>query len=511
MQIEALLDSTSEQGKYHADMVMLALHGNKCNVQKDNELAELFASCYKHIARFNSTANEWFVYNGVNWEQDTGGCIAAELAKDFYKRLWQYMWNTAWSSAPDDDAAKSRNEAQQKAVGALHKLSRRRTLLEDARSIYPFRTEELDTDPWILNTQNFTINLRTTECKPHNPDDLISHVAGVDYDPAATCPRFMQFLSEIFSEPTESGYRERPDLVEFLQQSLGYALTGSVTEDCLFMAYGATTRNGKTTLMESILSVMGTYGCTTKPDTLAYTGKPNGSGASEDVARLKGKRFVSISEPQKAMHLDAAKVKDMTGGGTQVARFLHQNSFEFKPEFKIFIDTNYRPRVTDETLFTSGRIHVLPFERHFTDEERDRDLAEKLEAEKSGILNWMLEGLEKLLENGHLKPCDDVIKATKEYQEESDKVGQFFNERMERSSENCKGGEVYKAYCDWCADSNLHPQSKGLFFDDLRKRGFMYPCIVNGVQDKNGVVGWRIIPEEERWRDITNQEPPRGW
>ncbi len=508
MRINEIIES-----QYHADSVMLSMYGHKFNIANDNELACLFAECYKHIARYNRTAKEWYIYNGVNWEEDTDGCCVAELAKDFYKRLWKYMWKNVWCEAAEDEADRKRNEQQQQAISSLHKLSKRKTLLEDARSIYPFSTEELDTDPFIFNTKNFTIDLRTGDCKPHSPSDLLAQVADVEYDPTATCPQFMKFLSEILSEPTDTGYEERLNLVDFMQQSFGYALTGSVTEDCLFMAYGATTRNGKTTLMETILSVMGTYGCTTKPDTLAYSGKPNSSGANEDVARLKGKRFVSISEPKKGMHLDAAKVKDMTGGGTQVARFLHQNSFEFTPEFKIFIDTNHRPRVTDETLFTSGRIHVLPFERHFLDEERDRDLAEKLKEEKSGILNWMLVGLEKFREKGHLMPCDEIIEATKEYQEESDKIGQFFSERMEKTEyENCKGGDVYKAFCDWCVESNLHPQAKGLFFDDLRKRGYMYPCCINGKQDKNGVANWRIIPDEERWKELTDEDaPPERW
>lgn len=256
------------------------------------------------------------------------------------------------------------------------------------------------------------------------------------------------------------------------------------------------------------MSVLGDYSAKSKPDTLAYTGKPNANAASEDVARLKGKRFVSISEPNKTMHLDVAKVKDMTGGGTQTARFLHENSFQFKPEFKIFIDTNYRPRVTDETLFTSGRVHVLPFERHFSADEQEKDLSEKLAEEKSGILNWLLDGLRMYKEAGKLEPCEESLKATEEYREDSDKIGQFWAECMEESKENCKGGAVYRQFCDWCAEGNLHPQPKGLFFDDLRKRGYMQPCAVNGQMDKNGVKGWKI---KELWREARDDEVPPDW
>lgn len=493
------------------DNVDFALHGTGANVCKDTDLARLFADCYQHVARYNSTAKQWYVYDGTRWVEDTDSVKVQEFAKEFYERLYKYMSSTRWNAKTDDPAGKAAQDAEQKSVGSLHKLARRKTLLEDARSVHFFRTEDLDTDPWTLNTMNFTLDLRTGECKPHSPHDLLSHVANVEYNPTADCPRFEKFISEIFSVPTPQGYEERPALVDFVQQALGYALTGSVTEDCLFIEYGATTRNGKTTLAEAILSVMGSYGCTTKPDTLAYSGKPSGNNANEDVARLKGKRFVSISEPQKAMHLDAAKVKDMTGGGTQVARFLHQNSFEFKPEFKIFIDTNYLPKASDDTLFTSGRIHVLGFERHFSEDERDRDLSAKLEEEKSGILNWLLAGLEKYLAAGHLIAPAEVIEATKEYQQENDRIGQFFEDRMEQTKgTNSKGGEVYRAYCDWCADNNSHPQSKSVFFNDLRRRGLMYPCLINGLQDKNGVAGYviRDTTESDRWESITSMEPP---
>lgn len=501
------------ESKAHADTVWLAMSfamtdEKPPNIRNENELAHLFADCYKHVARYNRTAKEWWIYTGARWEQDTGGCYAAELAKDFYKRLWQYMWNNEWSKPADDESAQERMEAQQRAVSSLHKLKRRKTLLEDARSVYPFSTEDLDADPWVLNCPNYTIDLRTGECHEHTPEDMLSHVCGADYDPTAKAPRFLQFVQEIFSEPTLDGYEDRPGLAAFAQKALGYSLTGSVAEDCLFMLYGPATRNGKTTLTEAIMGVMGDYAVKAKPDTLAYTGKPNASGASEDVARLKGKRFVSISEPNKTMHLDAAKVKDLTGGGTQVARFLHENSFEFQPEFKIFIDTNYRPRVTDETLFSSGRVHVLPFERHFSTENQDKGLSEKLAEERSGILNWMLEGLQMYLTERHLKPCAESIKATEEYREDSDKIGQFWQDRMEESKENSKGGAVYKEFCDWCADANIHPQPKGLFFDDLRKRGLMQPCAVNGMMDKNGVKGWKI---RDDWKELTDNDAPPVW
>lgn len=515
--MSTLIDIIGDGWDEHSKRVdsTLLMNIDKYDVCKNNEIAALFAECYQHIIRYNRTAKEWYWYNGKRWEIDTGGCYAQELAKQFYPKLykaickkWDKQKNESDDYTSDDDVEKTTNsikrkDAEFKNVGKLHTLSARKTLLEDARSVYPFSTEELDTDIYILNCQNGTLDLRTGNFHDHCPDDMLSDIAGVDYNPTVDCPRFKRFLAEIFSNPTGDGYEERPEVAEFVQTACGYALTGNVSQDCLFIAYGATSRNGKTTLMESIMHVMGTYACTAKPDTLAYTGKPNAQGASEDVARLKGKRFVNISEPQKSLHLDVAKVKDLTGGGTQVARRLHENSFEFSPTFKFFINTNYLPRVTDDTLFTSGRVYVIPFERHFTPEERDRDLLETLKEEGSGILNWLIEGLNKFNEKRYLEAPQAIIDAVKAYQEESDKIGQFWKERMKESSFNSKGGKVYKAYCDWCAESNIHPQSKGLFFDDLRKRGLMMPCQVDGQLDKNGVKGYEPI---DVWAQTTGED-----
>ena len=98
----------------------------------------------------------------------------------------------------------------------------------------------------------------------------------------------------------------------------------------------------------------------------------NASGPSEEIARLAGIRFVNISEPEKKLTFNAALVKRLTGNDTINARYLHENSFDFKPVFKIFINTNYLPNVSDMTLFDSGRLKIIPFKRHFKHDIRPR-------------------------------------------------------------------------------------------------------------------------------------------
>lgn len=150
---------------------------------------------------------------------------------------------------------------------------------------------------------------------PHNLDDRLTKISPVDYDPNARCNRFLTFVKEITSGDV--------DKAQFLQKMLGYGMSGDTRYECLFILYGATTRNGKGTLCESVLKVLGTYGCTARPETLSMKPNANSHNPSEDIARLAGVRFANISEPGKGMVLNAAQVKSMSGKSTSaIARQL---------------------------------------------------------------------------------------------------------------------------------------------------------------------------------------------
>lgn len=240
-----------------------------------------------------------------------------------------------------------------------------------------------------------------------------------------------------------------------------YGLTGDTSEECFFMFYGATTRNGKGTIMESYMKMQGEYGRTARPETITQKDKPNGGAPSEDIARLDGARVVNISEPGKQMVLSAALVKTLTGNDTINARFLNENSFEFVPQFKLFINTNHLPKVTDPTVFNSGRVKVIPFNRHFNEAEQDKGLKRKLRKSEalSGILNWCLDGLWMLRETGLEMPTD-VLKATAQYRRDSDKVARFVDEMLEPDP----GGEIrtedaYRAFQEWCARNGQYSES----------------------------------------------------
>lgn len=410
----------------------------------------LFADRYKDKARYVPERKKWFVFNGKVWQPDTGNLMAMELCKKLTDELLSHSRTLPEGYEQYKEAAKK-----------WKKRTVRETILKDAASVYPISLKQFDRDPLLFNCQNGTLNLRTMEFKEHCSVDLLTMISGVHYDPNAECGDWEKFIDEIMEGDQ--------DKMLYLQKALGLSLTGDTSYECGFILYGATTRNGKGTTMETYMKLVGTYGKTAKPDTIAQRQFANGSGPSEDIARLAGARFVNVSEPDKKLVLNSALVKTMTGNDTITARFLNEISFEFKPRFKMFINTNHLPSVTDATLFSSDRVRVIPFERHFREEERDMGLKERLSRPESlsGILNWCIKGYRELKKNG-FKPPESVLSATEEYRIDSDKISRFIEEELEAGfGFEVRTSDVYTKYQDWCYQNGFQPGSSRTFNLDI--------------------------------------------
>lgn len=416
----------------------------------------LFADWYKRVARYVPERKQWFVYADGVWKPDTGGLKVMQLCKKLADSLYIYAL-----SIPDE----SRKQSYMKHVAKWQSRHNRETILKDAASVYPLPLSRFDADPFLFNCQNGTLNLKTREFRDHSPADFLSMKAGVEYHANARCKRWEQFISEIMQGDQ--------DKAAFFQKALGYALTGDTAHECFFILYGVTSRNGKGTSMETFMNLVGDYGRATRPETISMKPTVNGNMPSEDVARLAGARFVNISEPDKKMVLSAALVKTLTGNDTITARFLHENSFEFRPQFKLFINTNHLPQVTDVTLFTSGRVKLIPFERHFDESERDTGLKKALStpAALSGILNWCLDGLWLIEETGFDMP-ESVKIATDEYRQRSDKMGRFVAESLEADPQGeIRTEDAYELYKAWCARNGQFAESMANFKSEMENFG----------------------------------------
>ena len=284
--------------------------------------------------------------------------------------------------------------------------------------------------------------------------------------------------------------------INYLQKVFGLTLTGYTYEELMHFLYGSTTRNGKSTVTELALWVLGDYGATISPETLALRQNKDSRTASPDIAKLAGARLVVASEPPKKMLFDTALTKTLTGGDSITARFLHCNEFTFKPKFKLLINTNYLPTITDDTVFKSGRIRVINFGRHFEPHEQNKHLKEQLRAEADGILNWFIKGLQLYRQEG-LEPPAAVTQATAEYESDSDKIGRFIGECLIKTNENISAKIVYETYTTWCSDNGYGCENKGNFFTELKVKGiFAASGTVKGKTVRNIVRGYTLATED---------------
>nr|DAL37220.1 MAG TPA_asm: dsDNA helicase [Caudoviricetes sp.] len=455
--------------------VLRDLHAEQFEAS-DKGFGRLFATVFKDRHRYNPERRDFMLYDGSRWIDDTEGLAARSSAKDLSDALVRYAVSV------DTDGK------YLKAVTPLCNIRNRNNMLQDSRDITFFTNEDLDKNDYLLNVQNGTLDLSAD--KPvfleHKPEMLLSKICNVSYTPAATCPEWDKFLEQIMQ-----GDKEK---IQYLQKIAGLSLTGNTQEETCFILYGSTTRNGKSTFCETLIYLLGDYALTMKPETLAVKQNLDSRQASGDVARLAGCRFCNASEPPKRMLFDTALLKSLLGRDSITARHLHQREFSFIPKFKLVINTNYLPTITDDTVFSSGRINVISFDRHFEPHEQDRHLKDKLryKNELSGILNWCIDGLRLYRQQG-LVPPGAVQKATETYRTDSDKIGNFINECLAKTGRNSKAKDVYDLYIKWCDDNGYGCENKGNFFSELKTKGlFSISGTVDGKSARNIVKGYTI-------------------
>lgn len=441
----------------------------------------IFAAYYKDILRFVPERKMWFYYENGIWQPDKSNIRSMKYCMD----LADLMYTFALEIRDED-----KRKAYMKYVSRWQSHNNRVNILKDAQVHYPIPFGNFDTDLYIFNCKNGTLHIDTGEFTEHRSTDLLTKMSQVIYDPTAQSDRFDTYIDEIMC-----GDQER---AKFLQKIMGYGLTGDTRHECMTILYGATTRNGKGTLCESVLKVLGDYGCTARIESIAVKTSVNGSQPNEDIARLAGIRFVNISEPGKGIVMDAAKVKTMTGNDTLNARYLHENSFDFQPQFKLYVNTNYLPVINDMTLFTSNRIIIVPFDRHFDEQSQDTTLKRKFTTPQvqSAILNWLLEGNHLLREEGLYLP-ESVKKATASYQHDSDKMALFAEENLIQDEK----GEVltsalYARYKGWCQENGYYAEGMKNF-----KQGLQTFAKVVRKRPKDGgekttvLLGYRLASE----------------
>lgn len=415
----------------------------------DTGNAHRFRDAYVRDVRFNHIDKTWMIWDGCRWTEDQTGQVK-RLADELLQQLVR-----------DAETLPNREELL-KHVRRTRSSKAKEAMLHEAQHLpgIPILPNELDRYKDALNVRNGILDLKTGQLRPHDRKLCFSMLADAEYLPDAACPRWLAFLDDVTGGDKA--------LQRYIQRMVGYFLTGSTREQCIFFLYGSGS-NGKSTFVNTISSLFGDYTKNAQAETIMRNDRGGGSGARSDLARLKGVRLTTTSEPSGGCVLDEALVKTMTGDDVITARRLYREEFEFRPEFKILMATNYKPIIKHSDYGIWRRIRLLPFTVQIPPEKKDPQLGDKLREEKAGIFRWAVQGAIDWYREG-LPPCPCIDRANEEYRLEMDKMQQFVGDCLVREpGSTLPSARLYDVYRAWCTEhGERFPLSQVRFSGELQ-------------------------------------------
>lgn len=467
----------------HGDTESTAFETPFGDLYNAKQLLKEYGAHMRHCAPWKS----WLLWNGTYWIKDETGQAQ--------------QWAISSLETLGKQAIAAHDKSLTAYVSRQFMQSKFSSMLAVAQSMPGIGVlpDIFDLDPWLLNCVNGTLNLRTMLLEPPRQDDHLTKCVPVRYLPDATCPTWERFLWKIMGGSTPGAIDEADmgageleerslqdarahRLVQFLQRAIGYTLTGSTQEQCLFFLYGNGS-NGKSTFLETLQELLKTYACSTPSDTLMSKERGN-DGISNDIARLRGTRFVSSVEIGENRRLNEELIKRLTGQDVMTARFLHAEFFEFKPAFKLFLACNHLPVIRGTDYAIWRRIRIIPFTVKIPEAEQNKELPAQLKEELPGILAWAVRGCQAWQQDG-LQPPDEVMAATTTYRASMDVLGQFLEECcLVDTAIRVKATTLYDAYKRWCDANGERTMTQTAFGKRLEEAGF--------TGEKKSGVSWRL-------------------
>lgn len=405
--------------------------------QTDSDLALRFAKRSDGLVIFTS-ARGFLAFDGKIWRSDSERrryILAERVARAIASEV-------PFLTDPSEKALRARLSQQALSKGSIDRM------LELAKAHIVVPDGRLDAQPWLLNVENGTLDLRTGVLQKHQASDLLTKMASVQFDQKASCPTFESFLRRAL--------REDEELITFVRKAVGLSLTGDVRHQIFFFVHGQG-KTGKSTFVNLMRELIGDYGVHTPTETLLSKQYDNGIPA--DLARMVGSRMVTAIEANWDRHIDEARIKAMTGGEPITARFMRQNFFEFQPEFKLWFVANDFPNVRGSAEAFWERVRVIPFTVQIPRPERDLSLGAKLRAEASGILNWALRGCLEYQTGGLVAPAG-VRQAGSSWKKNADHVRKFADAQLIREDGHIlSASSLHGFYEAWCREHGETPLS----------------------------------------------------
>lgn len=422
----------------------------------DTGNADRFNDIYGTLVKYSYIDKAWYYYDGKVWLQDNTGEV-----RKMVDTTVEIMGKEPLSvpENADDETREALEKAKEKHVKRSRSNAGKNAMMDELKHRLSVLPEEFDKDKSLFNTQSGFLSLSDGLLHEHEINKMFTRVSNVEYTESVDCPMWEEFINQIFNNDKE--------LINYIQKCVGYSLTGSTREQCMFILYGHGS-NGKSVFLEIISELMGNYAMTMQAQTIMV--KQSQSSANSDIARLKGARLVTSSEPNEGVRLDEGLVKQLTGGDKVTARHLYGKEFEFEPEFKLWLATNHKPiiRGTDDGIWR--RLNLIPFTVQIPDEKKDKNLKFKLQTELQGILKWAIDGCLMWQREGLKKP-QSVVAASQDYRSEMDQIGTFIETCCETGlGLKISGGELYKVYREWASDNGEHTFTNTKFGREISKK-----------------------------------------
>lgn len=435
-----------------------------------------FYDYFGDLFKYNKTDKVFMFWTGKTWIKDTKDIIRKyankliDILKEEERNLKEEK-KIAEEKGEEDTAEDLKEiiKASQKNSSRVANKAGKDAMLFEFQSINDIAvtSDEFDKDLFLLNTDSGIVNLETGEISPFDSKRMMSKNTNtkVSYEEPIT---WVNFLKSIFRRDDE---KETEEIVECIQQCLGYTLSASTEEQCMFILYG-TGSNGKSTFSEQIAKMMGDYGCSTPSSTLMQQKGGNSSSVMYSIAKLQYARYVEIGETDDGERLAEATVKRLTGGDTISAQFKFGHEFDFKPKFKIWMSTNNRPVVRGTDFGIWRRMFLFPLLRTFTGAEKDRDLPRKLDLEREKILGWTIKGFQKFRANKGIFMPECLKMDVEKYKEQMDVISLFIKKQcaiINNYKTPCR--ILYQNYKSWAKDSTEFIIRESKFDEELTKKG----------------------------------------
>jgi putative DNA primase/helicase len=450
--------------------------------------ARRFVARYRGKTLYCEAWSRWLVWDSMRWAEDERLDVFF-LAGDLIRSLYP-------------TALRIKDEDERKAfLNHLIKSESHRSLnamvtLAKADRVVARRPDDFDGDPWLCTVKNGTLDLRTGQLRQHSPKDMITRLAPVLYDPAAQCPNWLEFLNMIMLD--------RQSLVDFLKRAFGSSLTGITSDKAMFILYGPGGDNGKSTMIEVTEMVLGDYARRTPVETFL---KRREGSIPNDIARLRGVRFVWAAENDRGVRLAESLLKEMCGGDRLVARFMRGEFFEFMPAFKIWFATNHKPTIRGDAAIWR-RLKLIPFDYTIPKEKQKRrhEVIAMFRGELPGILNWAIEGCLEW-QRGGLGVPEEVVNATREYEAEQDTFSMFLEEKcVPVPNARVLSLALYREYKAWAEQYGESPVSHKTFASLMSERSFTktktkYGALYTGI-------GLRLEEHGDNQQQAPAAQPP---